>query len=368
MYVFDRITGKPVWPIEERPVQQSDVPGEKTSPTQPFPTKPAAYARNYLKVPDDLIDFKPEMRAQALEALKRYRVAGMFNPPLVGDPNGLLGAINVGNAGGGTNWPGGGLDPETHIAYAVASQSSVAGLSVRKPPAGFSDINYVSGREGTEFRVAEGPGFGSAADAPQRGGRGTAEAGAAAGGGRGGRGGRGGQQQAAAATPGAAPPPPAGGGGGLQIQGLPIAKPPYGVVSAIDLDKGDLKWSVPHGDTPDNVRNNPALAGLNIPKTGMNGSTGVVVTKTLVITGDPQVTSPPGRPRGAMLRAYNKMTGEEVGAVLLPAPQSGSPMTYKGPDGRQYIVVAVSGGNYSGEYIAFALPQSATPTTQPAAR
>src|SRR5262249_26252590 len=152
----------------------------------------------------------PEMRAQALEALKRYRVAGMFNPPLVGDPNGLLGAINVGNAGGGTNWPGGGLDPDLHIAYAVASQSSVAGLSVRQPPQGFSDINYVSGREGTEFRVAEGPGFGSAADAPQRGGRGGE---AAPAGGRGGRGG-----QAAAAAPGApATPPAGGGGGGLQI-------------------------------------------------------------------------------------------------------------------------------------------------------
>src|SRR6185436_9411305 len=109
----------------------------------------------------------------------------------------------------------------------------------------------------------------------------------------------------AAAAPGATPTPPAGGGGGggLQVQGLPIAKPPYGVVSAIDLDKGDLKWSVPHGDTPDAVRNNPALAGMNIPMTGQNGSTGVVVTKTLVITGDPQVTAPPGRPRGAMLRA-----------------------------------------------------------------
>jgi quinoprotein glucose dehydrogenase len=306
------------------------------------------------------------MRAQALDALKRYRVAGMFNPPLLGDPNGLLGAINVGNAGGGTNWPGGGLDPETHVAYAVASASSVAGLSLRKPPPGFSDITYVSGREGTEFRVAEGPGFGSAADAPQRGGRGAAADGA--GGGRGGRGGRGGQAApgGAPAAAGATPTPPAGGGGGgLQVQGLPIAKPPYGVVSAVDLDKGELKWSVPHGDTPDAVRTNPALAGLTIPKTGQNGSTGVVVTKTLVITGDPQVTAPPGRPRGAMLRAYDKTTGEEVGAVLLPAPQSGSPMTYKGPDGRQYVVIAVSGGNYSGEYIAFALPQGATSTSQP---
>jgi quinoprotein glucose dehydrogenase len=241
---------------------------------------------------------------------------------------------------------------------------AVGGLSLRKPPAGFSDINYVSGTEGTEFRVAEGPGFGSAADAPQRGGRagGAAAGGDAAAAGRGGRGGRGG-----APEPGAAPAAGGGGGGrgGLTdgLGGLPIIKPPYGVLSAIDLDKGELKFQVPHGDTPDAVRNSPLLAGMNIAKTGQNGSVGLVVTKTLVVAGDPQVTAPPGRPRGAMLRAYDKNTGAEVGAVWLPAAQSGSPMTYKGPDGRQYFVVSVSGGNYSGEYVAFALPQSVTTAT-----
>ena len=135
-------------------------------------------------------------------------------------------------------------------------------------------------------------------------------------------------------------------------------KPPYGVLSAIDLDKGELKWQVPHGDTPDNVRNHPILQGMNIPKTGQNGSVGLLVTKTLVVLGDPQVTAPPGRPRGAMLRAYDKQTGREVGAVWMPAPQSGSPMTYL-LDGKQYIIVAISGGNYSGEYIAFTLPGTA---------
>src|SRR5437762_5007699 len=210
LYVFDRITGQPIWPIEERPVQQSDVPGEKTSPTQPFPTRPPAYGRPFLKVPDDRIDFTPALRAQALENLKHYRVAGMYNPPVVGDPNGIRGAINTGNASGGTNWPGGGADPETHTVYAVASMGAVSGLSLRRPPAGFSDINYVSGTEGTEFRIAEGPGFGSAADAPQRGGRAGAGApgdAAAAAGGRGGRGGRG-------AAPGDIAVTPAGGGGG----------------------------------------------------------------------------------------------------------------------------------------------------------
>jgi quinoprotein glucose dehydrogenase len=132
-------------------------------------------------------------------------------------------------------------------------------------------------------------------------------------------------------------------------------KPPYGVLSAINLDKGELTWRVPHGDTPDAVRNNPALKGLNIMKTGQGGSVGLVVTKTLVIVGDPQVTTTPEHPRGAMLRAYDKVTGKEVGAVFMPAAQSGSPMTYS-VNGRQYIVVAVSGGNYSGEYIAYRLP------------
>jgi quinoprotein glucose dehydrogenase len=129
------------------------------------------------------------------------------------------------------------------------------------------------------------------------------------------------------------------------------------VVVAIDLNNGNTIWRVPHGDTPDNVRNHPALQGMTIPKTGQSGSVGLMVTKTLVVAGDPQVTAPPGRPRGAMLRAYDKKSGQEVGAVLMPAPQSGSPMTYS-VDGRQYMVVAVSGGNFSGEYIAFALPQN----------
>src|SRR6185295_3879237 len=91
LYVFDRITGVPIWPIEERAVQQSDVPTEKTSATQPFPTKPPAYGRPFLKVPEDLIDFTPALRAQALENLKSYRVAGMYNPPVVGNPNGIRG-------------------------------------------------------------------------------------------------------------------------------------------------------------------------------------------------------------------------------------------------------------------------------------
>ena len=143
-------------------------------------------------------------------------------------------------------------------------------------------------------------------------------------------------------------------------------KPPYGLISAIDVNRGEIAWQTPHGDTPDAVRNHPALRGLNIPKTGQPGVAGVglLVTKALVVMGDPQVTSPPGRPRGAMLHAYDKKTGQQVGEVYMPAPQSGSPMSYQ-VDGRQFIIVAVSGGAYTGEYLAFSLPQNEVKPSQP---
>ena len=333
LYVFDRVTGKPVWPIEERPVPQSDVPGEKTSPTQPFPTKPAAYARNYLHVPDDLIDFTPELRAQALEVLKHYKVGtSPFTPAILGDVKGPVGVIGAGTA---TNWPGSAYDPETHTVYAQASNIGIQARSLVPPPPGFSDIRYVAGIAGRPFRIVLGPGDCCAADGARRQAVGTIPLPSAG---------------------NAAPEPPVV---GLDVQGLPIVKPPYGILSAINLDRGEIMWQVPHGDTPDVVRNHPALKGVNIGKTGQPGTSGVglMVTKTLVVMGDAQITAPPGRPRGAMLRAYNKATGQEVGAVWMPAAQSGSPMTYMW-QGKQYIVVAVGGGNYSGEYIAFALPSA----------
>jgi quinoprotein glucose dehydrogenase len=324
LYVFDRVTGKPVWPIEEKPVQQSDVPGEKTSPTQPFPTKPPPYSRNVLHVPDDLIDFTPELRAQAKDVLARYRVAGMYDPALIGDPKGLLGAINIGNGAGGTNWNGAGYDPETHIVYAQAENSGITAFSLRTPPPGFSDMRYLGGRQDQPFVDAEGAGANTAADVPA--------------------------SKAVAATR-AVP-----GNNALTVQGLPIMKPPYAVLSAINLDRGDIQWQVPFGETPDNIRNHPALKGLNIGNTGQRGEVSVLVTKTLLIVGDGQITSGT-HPRGAMLRAYDKATGQQVGAVWMPGPQSGGPMTYLW-QGKQYIIVAVSGGSYSGEYIAFALPDA----------
>ena len=345
LYVFDRITGEPVWPIVEKPVPQSDVPGEKTSPTQPHPPDSLRYARNAFKVPDDLIDFTPELRQAAIERSKFYKWADTpFAPSILGNVNGpLYGAITVGTA---TNWPGGGYDPENHIAFAPAG--NMPGIrTVVPPPPGFSDIRYVSGIAGEAFREVLGPGDCCAADSPR-----TAQRAAEA-------------RQPAPAAP---QPQPAGGGAGtgLNVQGLPMIKPPYGVIAAIDLDKGALKWQTPHGDTPDAVRNHPMLRGKNIPKTGQAGTAGVglMVTKTVVVMGDPQVTTTPEHPRGAMLRAYNKMTGEQVGAIWMPAPQSGSPMTYA-YGGKQYIIVAISGGSYSGEYLAFSLPGTESrPTSQ----
>jgi quinoprotein glucose dehydrogenase len=141
----------------------------------------------------------------------------------------------------------------------------------------------------------------------------------------------------------------------LYVQGLPLMKPPYGRISAIDLNRGEIVWQIAHGETPDIIRNHPTLKGKSIPRTGRSGIIGTLVTKTLVIAGESGYFTTPSGARGAMLRAYEKTTGREVGAVYMPAPQSGSPMTYL-LNGKQYLVVAVSGGNYSGELLAFRLP------------
>ena len=373
LWVFDRVTGEPIWPIEEKPVPKGDVPGEWYSPTQPHPPAALMYGRNTV-TKDDIIDFTPELRAQALKQLERYRwnPGVVYTPPMVGNVSGLLGAINIGHINGGTNWPGGGYDPETRTVFAHANTSSVTSGSVAPPPPGFSDIPYQDGVVGEQFRLRQAAGTGTYADVPQRG-RGAAAAPGAAGGGQAGRGGgeqgaRGGQPAppAGGAVPTTAPGAAEGGrgggrggggegGGGLTVQGLSIMKPPYSLLAAIDLDKGAIKWQVPHGETPDAVRNHPLLKGKNIPRTGQPASVGLVITKTLVVLGESQFTTTDDHPRGAMLRAYDKATGKEVGAVFMPAPQSGSPMTYMA-NGKQYIVVAVSGGPYSGEYIAFALP------------
>jgi quinoprotein glucose dehydrogenase len=190
-----------------------------------------------------------------------------------------------------------------------------------------SDMEYVQGSAGSGARTTGG-------------------AGSSAGGGRTG--------EPAGGSRTAEPAGGEGGGGGLTVQGLPLGKPPYGRISAIDLNQGEIRWQIAHGETPDNVRNHAALKGLNIPRTGRPGMIGTLVTKTLVIAGEGGFATTPSGQRGAMLRAYDKATGTEAGAVYMPAPQSGSPMTYM-LNGKQYIVVAVSGGNYSGELVAYRL-------------
>src|SRR5438094_6077623 len=207
LYVFDRITGQPVWPIEEKPVPQSDVPMEKTSPTQPFPTKPPAYARQAVTV-DELINFTPELNEQAKQLVSRYRLGPMFLPGVVSKAEGPLAALTIGTTGGGTNWPGASYDPELHTVFAQAANTGIAPIGLVEPPPGFSDIKYVAGTAGQPFVEREGPGFGSAADSPLRGGALGRQAAPPA--------------AAAAAPAGRGGQTPPAGGGGLTVQGLPL--------------------------------------------------------------------------------------------------------------------------------------------------
>ncbi|MBT5073301.1 MAG: PQQ-binding-like beta-propeller repeat protein [Kordiimonadaceae bacterium] len=326
LYVFDRLTGEPIWPIPEVAVPAGDVPGEWYSPTQPRPRDEFIYGRPELDVENGLIDFTPELKAKALKRLEKWDWEGatLYNPPILGDINGIMGAIAIGNATGGTNWPGGAFDPETGIVYLPASTSQIGSISLIAPTDDFSNLDYVGGRIGQPLRISGAGGAGQNPDAPKS------------------------PPPPPSTTPTAVAPT-------LRIEGLPILKPPYGIVAAIDLNTGEPLWRIAHGETPDNVRNHPKLAGLDIPRTGQGADVGMVITKTLAIIGDPFATSPGDRERGGMLRAYNKMTGVEVGEVWMPSGQSGSPMTYM-LNGKQYIVVAVSGGNYGGELLAYALP------------
>ena len=294
LYVFDRVTGEPVWPIEERPVEASNVPGELLALTQPFPTKPPAYDRQGVGL-DDLVDFTPELRAEAERIVSNYRMGPIFTPPTVSVPEGPWGTLMLPSQAGGTNWPGASYDPETGVMY-LYSYTQVVSLGLVNDPEQ-SDMNFIRGRA-REISAAEAS---------------------------------------------------------LTIEGIPIIKPPWGRITAIDLNQGEILWQVPHGETPDNIRNHPRLEGVDIPRTGRVGRIGTLNTKTLVIAGEGGIFTTPSGERGAMLRAYDKMTGEEVGEVYMPGPQSGSPMTYV-LDGVQYIVVATSGSGQPGRLLAYRLP------------
>jgi len=319
LFVFNRETGEPIWPIEERPVPQSDVPKERTSPTQPFPTKPAPFDRHGI-TENDLLDLTPDLKAEAIEVARRYKMGPIFTPPVVSSADGPLATIQVPSEVGGANWPGGSFDAETTFLYIHSHTNVYMNALVPANPAQ-SDMGYVAG----QARAGGG------------GARGAGPAGNTAARGAGPAGGR-------------------GGGRAGTVQGLPLIKPPYDQITAYNMNTGDIVWQKTHSSTPDDIRNHPALKGLNLPRLGQPGRTfiGVLTTKNLLIAGEGGVhTNEAGR-RVALLRAYDKATGADVGAVDMPNRQTGSPMSYQ-IDGKQFIVLAVS-GNDGAELLAYALP------------
>ena len=279
-YVFDRETGEPIWDIIETPVPQSDVPGERASPTQPIPVKPAPYDRQGFSLAD-LINYTPELNAKARELVRPFRMSELFTPPSLADaPDGTQGTLHLPHATGGSNWEGGAYDPDTGILY-VPSRTAVSILGL-VPGGEDSSVAYIQGLRG-----------------------------------------------------------------GLDVDGLPLTTPPYGRITAIDLNSGEHLWWIPNADTPASIANHPALAGVELPRTGNQNRSGILLTKTLLFSGE----GPGGKP---LLRAHDKASGAIVAEVALPAAQTGLPASYL-HDGKQYVTVVVSGGGRS-ELVALALP------------
>jgi quinoprotein glucose dehydrogenase len=285
VYVFDRVTGQPVWPIVERPVPQTDVPGERTSPTQPVPSKPAAFDKQGF-TEDDLIDFTPALKAEALKIASQYRLGPMFMPPSVTGAGGKKATITLPSPTGGANWQGGAADPETGMLY-VSSVTFAAPVSL-SPDRRRTDMDYLG-----QYAFSHvGP------------------------------------------------------------QGLPLAKPPWGRITAIDLNTGDHAWSTPNGTTPEYVKNHPALRGVDLGPTGNYEHAPILVTKSLLFTADGggMYAVPPGS-GGLMFRAVDKRTGKVLHEMKLPASVTGIPMTYM-LDGVQYLVMATGAPGVPAELIA----------------
>jgi quinoprotein glucose dehydrogenase len=284
-YVFDRTNGQPVFGWTERPVPQTDVPKEWTAKTQPFPNKPPGFDQQGV-THDDLIDFTPALRAEAIKALEQYKIGPIYTPGTLVVEGKNKGTIVAPGLGGGANWPGGAADPETGFVYVGSTTTpGVIGLTPNTDQkASGVDTDYTFG------------------------------------------------------------------GGLPTIQGLRLMKPPYGRITAYNMNKGEIAWQIPNGDTPPAVKNNPALKGLTIPKTGSPSQAGLLVTKTLLFAGE-------GAGGLAFFHAYDKATGAEIWQTPIPGPQTSLPMTYM-HQGRQYVVVGVRGPTGTGaQLMAFALPR-----------
>ncbi|MDP1930807.1 MAG: PQQ-binding-like beta-propeller repeat protein [Gammaproteobacteria bacterium] len=285
VYTFDRETGEPIWPIEERPVPGGDVPGEWYSLTQPFPTRPAAFDRQGF-TEEDLIDFTPQLRALALESIQGFRLSpSLYSPPSLAEaPDGTRGLLSLPSSTGGANWEGSALDPETGILY-VPSRTTLQLLSLAKNPA--SDIDF---SQGTAFRVP-------------------------------------------------------------RVEGLDIVKPPYGRVTAIDMNSGEHLWWVANAGTPDRIANHPLLAGVDLPDTGVPTRSGILLTKTLLFVAEGIGTAD----AGPKMRVINKETGEVLMTMDLPDNQTGLPFTYE-HNGKQYLALFVGGRTNPAQLVAYTLP------------